>query len=109
MAVHPSSLWHPVTQRDSSTRVLQVATCSLCGFERPVGLMVPDGGEACTDVRWYCKDAKACTQRWTSRLHEPEPAAEPAPARPALAEAATEAATEATPQAEAEVAAELHA
>ncbi len=107
MAVYTSSLWRPVTQRDSAPRVLQVATCSLCGLERPVGLMVPDGGEACTDVRWYCKDAKACTQRWTSRLHEPA-------AGPALAEAttqvtteaATQVTTEATTQAAAEVAAE---
>lgn len=38
---------------------------------RPIGLMVPDGGEACADLRWYCKDAKSCTQRWTSRLREP--------------------------------------
>ncbi len=78
MAAYTPPPWHPVTQRDSGARVLQVATCSLCGLERPVGLMVPDGGEACADVRWYCKDAKACTQRWTSRLHEPAagPAAE---------------------------------
>ncbi len=39
---------------------------------RPIGLMVPDGGEACADLRWYCKDAKSCTQRWTSRLRDPE-------------------------------------
>ncbi len=103
MAVYTASLWRPVTERDSGTRVLQVATCSLCGLERPVGLMVPDGGEACTDVRWYCKDAKACTQRWTSRLHEPA-------AGPALAEATTEATiqvtTEATTQAATEAAVE---
>jgi hypothetical protein len=28
---------------------------------------VPDGGHACADLRWYCKDARACTDRWTSR------------------------------------------
>lgn len=106
MTVYTSSPWSPVTQRDSGARVLQVATCSLCGLERPVGLMVPDGGEACTDVRWYCKDAKACTQRWTSRLHEP-PAA-PAPAE-ATTEAATEAQAEAATEAQAEVAAGQHA
>jgi hypothetical protein len=60
-------------------RALQVAKCSLCGLERPVGLMVPDGGEACTDLRWYCKDAKSCTQRWTSRLRESEAESAPAP------------------------------
>ena len=39
----------------------------MCGLELPLGLMVPDGGHACADLRWYCKDAKACTDRWTSR------------------------------------------
>jgi len=28
--------------------------------------MVPDGGQACADIRWYCQDAKSCTQRWTA-------------------------------------------
>jgi len=27
--------------------------------------MVPDGGSACADVRWYCRDMRACTGRWT--------------------------------------------
>lgn len=79
--------WDSVTQRDSGARVLQVAKCSLCGLERPVGLMVPDGGQACDDVRWYCKDAQSCTLRWTSRAAEPAAAvpaaAERAPAEPA--------------------------
>jgi len=30
--------------------------------------MVPDGGQACADIRWYCKDAKSCTERWTANL-----------------------------------------
>jgi hypothetical protein len=30
--------------------------------------MVPDGGQACADIRWYCKDAKSCTERWTATL-----------------------------------------
>ena len=38
----------------------------MCGLELPLGLMVPDGGHACADLRWYCKDAQACTDRWTS-------------------------------------------
>ena len=49
------------TQR-SGTAVavaLQVARCSLCSLELPLGLMVPDGGHACADLRWYCKDAQA--------------------------------------------------
>jgi hypothetical protein len=102
MAVHVSSLRDPAAQRGGN-RALQVAECSLCGLERPIGLMVADGGQACDDLRWYCKDAKPCTERWTSRLGEPaadnapvraapaataehrEPA-EPAPAEPAPAE-----------------------
>jgi len=64
---------------------LQTATCSLCGIELPIGLMVPDGGQACTDLRWYCKDAKSCTERWTAR--PPRPARRLAPAAEAEAEA----------------------
>jgi hypothetical protein len=54
-------------QRGGDRRALQAARCALCGIELPLGLMVPDGGHACADLRWYCKDAQACTQRWTSR------------------------------------------
>ena len=55
------------TQQREVNRALQVARCALCSIELPLGLMVPDGGHACADLRWYCKDAKACTDRWTSR------------------------------------------
>jgi len=51
---------------DAHRRPLQVAQCSLCGIALPLGLLVPDGGEACADVLWYCKDAKSCTERWTT-------------------------------------------
>jgi hypothetical protein len=54
-------------ERDDDRRSLQVARCALCSIELPLGLMVPDGGHACADLRWYCKDARACTDRWTSR------------------------------------------
>ena len=47
-------------------RALEVAPCSLCGVARPLGLLVPDGAQACADIRWYCKDAKSCTERWTA-------------------------------------------
>ncbi len=53
------------TQRDR-LRPLEVAQCSLCGIALPFGLLVPDGGQACTDVRWYCMDAESCTERWTT-------------------------------------------
>ena len=69
------------TQRDR-LRPLEVVQCSLCGIARPLGLLVPDGGQACADIRWYCKDAKSCTERWTTarpsrRTHVP---ADPGPA-----------------------------
>jgi len=56
------------TQRDDRHRPLPSAQCSLCGIALPTGLLVPDGGQACADIRWYCKDAKACTERWTASL-----------------------------------------
>lgn len=63
------------TQRDR-LRPLEVAQCSLCGIALPLGLLVPDGGQACADIRWYCKDARSCTERWTTahpptRVHTP--------------------------------------
>jgi hypothetical protein len=47
-------------------RPLEAAQCSLCGIARPLALLVPDGGPACADIAWYCKDAKSCTERWTA-------------------------------------------
>jgi hypothetical protein len=58
----------PAEQGDNRLRPLEVAECSMCGVERPLGLLVPDGGDACTDIRWYCKDVKSCTERWTDAL-----------------------------------------
>ena len=54
-------------QRKDRLRQLQSARCALCGIALPIGQMVPDGGQACADIRWYCKDAKSCTERWTAR------------------------------------------
>jgi len=70
-------------QRKDRLRQQQSAQCSLCGIALPTGLMVPDGGQACADIRWYCKDAKSCTERWTARpgaTPDPIPADDPAPA-----------------------------
>jgi hypothetical protein len=53
------------TQRNR-TRPLEVAQCSMCGIALPLGLLVPDGGQACADILWYCKDAMSCTERWTT-------------------------------------------
>jgi hypothetical protein len=67
----------PASGRSDRPRPLESARCSLCGIELPKGLMMPDGGRACTDIRWYCKDAKSCTERWTARLPGRMPPADP--------------------------------
>ncbi len=54
-----------VAQRNRP-RPLEVAQCSMCGITLPLGLLVTDGGQACADIRWYCKDALLCTARWTT-------------------------------------------
>ena len=57
----------PLTAMQSNRpRPLEVAQCSMCGIALPLGLLVPDGGQACTDIHWYCKDAMSCTERWTT-------------------------------------------
>jgi len=62
----------PAAPQRDQLRPLQAAQCSLCGIARPLALLVPDGGQACADIRWYCKDAKSCTERWTTaRLPRP--------------------------------------
>jgi len=66
---------------DNYRRPLAVAECCLCGIARPLGLLVPDGGGACADIRWYCKDVKSCTERWTTALPQ-EPAYLPREVRP---------------------------
>ena len=54
--------------RKDRLRQSRSARCALCGIALPIGIMVPDGGRACADIRWYCKDVKSCTERWTARL-----------------------------------------
>jgi hypothetical protein len=56
----------PAAAQLDGLRPLEAAQCSLCGIARPLGLLVPDGGQACSDIRWYCKDARSCTERWTT-------------------------------------------
>ena len=48
-----------------------VQPCWLCGIRLPAEHMVADGGSACADVRWYCADKEACTERWTTRSPGP--------------------------------------
>lgn len=43
----------------------RIERCWMCGVRLPTAQLVPDGGRACADVRWYCRDLRACTSRWT--------------------------------------------
>jgi hypothetical protein len=45
-----------------------VKSCWLCGIRLSADQMVADGGDACPDLRWYCRDIWACTERWSWRL-----------------------------------------
>jgi len=67
---HPASprlaLSEPSAAARRELRPLEVAECAMCGIALPLALLVPDGGQACADIRWYCKDAKSCTERWTT-------------------------------------------
>jgi hypothetical protein len=72
MADHTEAWDSSAARRTDRPRPLESARCSLCGIELPKGLMMPDGGRACADVRWYCRDTKSCTERWTA--HPPRPA-----------------------------------
>jgi hypothetical protein len=49
-----------------AVRRAAVVSCWMCGIRLPQAQMVPDGGGACGDIRWYCRDTWACTERWTS-------------------------------------------
>jgi hypothetical protein len=56
-----------VGERSPAQRPSAVETCWLCGIRQRADLMVADGGSACDNVRWYCGDTRACTERWTRR------------------------------------------
>ena len=82
----------PAATQLNRPRPLEVAQCSLCDITLPLGLLVPDGGQACADIRWYCKDALSCTTRWTTvhaTGHARTPAA-PGDAFPGTGEAASD-------------------
>src|SRR5215471_7003303 len=60
--------------------VIALVSCWLCGIRLHQIQMVPDGGSACADLRWYCQDTRACTECWTSAQSQRR-AAEAAPPR----------------------------
>jgi hypothetical protein len=43
-----------------------VVSCWLCGIRLHQNQMVPDGSSTSPDLRWYCGDTQACTERWVS-------------------------------------------
>ena len=53
--------------------------CWLCGTRLAVQMMVADGGSGCTDVRWYCRNTRVCTDRWTAQRTRRLESGEPAP------------------------------
>jgi hypothetical protein len=55
----------PIQPDLAHERHYRTERCWMCGIRLPAALMVPDGGSACADVRWYCRDLRACTARWT--------------------------------------------
>jgi hypothetical protein len=92
------SRWSPAaTGGDGSPGELANATCALCGIELSIISLVPDGGPASAEVRWYCRDIVSCTERWTADQawrtrqtpafdgNAPDPGAEPVPVEQAAA------------------------
>jgi hypothetical protein len=63
-----------------AARRAAIVSCWLCGIRLQQYQMVPDGGHACGDIRWYCRDTRACTERWTTARRQAR-AAEAAPGR----------------------------
>ena len=61
-----------------TARRAAVVSCWMCGTRLNPDHMVPDGASACDDIRWYCRDTRACTDRWTSARYQ-APAAVAAP------------------------------
>jgi hypothetical protein len=58
-----------------------IVSCWLCGISLHANRMLPDGGDACDDVRWYCTDVLSCTHRWI--VHQRDSADTAASAEPA--------------------------
>jgi len=46
-------------------------SCWLCGQTNMTYQLLPDGGDGCDDVRWYCLDTRGCTERWVTARRRP--------------------------------------
>lgn len=80
MVAKMSDLLPPApTPNSPLARRTAVVSCWLCGIRLHQNQMVPDGGSACLDIRWYCKDIEACTGRWSSAQHRSRAAGTAAP------------------------------
>jgi hypothetical protein len=58
-----------IGERSGAATFSMIETCWLCGVRLRVDQLVPDGGDGCRDVRWYCRDIIGCTQRWTTGVN----------------------------------------
>jgi hypothetical protein len=67
----PGELAMTDQRRPSWAEPAPVRSCWLCGIRLSADQMVADGGGACHDLRWYCRDTWACTERWTARSARP--------------------------------------
>ncbi len=64
-----ASAWRPADQGSGLGApppgpVSRSESCWLCGLTTNTYQLVADGGDACATVRWYCRDTRACTERW---------------------------------------------
>jgi hypothetical protein len=77
----PSAGGRDAVSGDSIPAGSATERCWLCGARLAVQMMVADGGSGCQDVRWYCRNTRVCTDRWTAqrtrRLDSGEPASVP--------------------------------
>ena len=84
------------SSRGPAARRATAVSCWLCGIPLPQDQMMPDGGSACDDIRWYCQDTRACTERWTQARRQAR-AAGAAPPSSAIPVPSTQTAKPAAP------------
>lgn len=60
------SLHNALPPDSAFARRSAIVSCWLCGISLHQNQMVPDGDSACHDIRWYCQDTRACSERWPS-------------------------------------------
>jgi hypothetical protein len=64
--------WESPASSGAGARYAALVSCWMCGISLHPTQMVPDGGDACEDIRWYCRDAQGCTERrFEARRQQP--------------------------------------